>query len=261
MPRLSDEDRLLSSIPEDGTPIGNEQLSEELGWDEEKYRRVRQRLLDKGAIVKSRGRGGSVKRAYKTFDAIFGKRADSESNDGHSGVDHHSKVAKRASIKSESNSYAAVADVFAPPKPKVFIGSSREGHKIARAIQSGLDHVAECTIWDQNVFALSLSTLENLIHQTKVIQYAVLVLTPDDHAIKRNKQALVPRDNVIFELGFFVGALGRESTFFVFNRDTPPELPSDMFGVTAATYGDRSDNNWDAALGPACGKLMKAMNI
>jgi hypothetical protein len=61
-----------------------------------------------------------------------------------------------------------------------------------------------------------------------------------------------PRDNVIFELGLFMGALGRERTFIVYNRDQEIKLPSDLAGVTAARFGDRTDGNLQAALGPVC---------
>ena len=32
-------------------------------------------------------------------------------------------------------------------KPRIFIGSSREAQKIANAIHSRLQRVAECTVW------------------------------------------------------------------------------------------------------------------
>lgn len=138
------------------------------------------------------------------------------------------------------------------PRPRVFIGSSTEGLSVAKALQYGLDHSAEVTIWHQGVFGLSQGTLEDLVRTSRQYDFAVLVLTPDDLTVKRKALGNAPRDNVIFELGLFMGALDRERTFIVHSRDEPLELPSDLAGVTAARYGRRSDNNMRAALGPAC---------
>lgn len=143
--------------------------------------------------------------------------------------------------------------------PKVFIGSSLEGLEVAEAIQVGLDHDAECTIWTQGVFGLGSTTLDALLKRAKHCDWAVLVLTPDDLVNKRDKNGRIPRDNVVFELGLFMGALGRERTFMVYNRDTPMELPSDLAGVTPATYKNHSDNNVTAALGAVCTKLKTAI--
>lgn len=51
---------LLSSIPLDGTAIGNKSLREQLEWSAEQYHRVREELVREGAIRLGRGRGGSV---------------------------------------------------------------------------------------------------------------------------------------------------------------------------------------------------------
>ena len=63
--RPSDEDILLSLIPEDGTAVGNATLLRQLkqrGWSEEKYWSVRDHLLNEGVLVRGRGKGGSVRR-------------------------------------------------------------------------------------------------------------------------------------------------------------------------------------------------------
>ena len=43
-----------------GGSAGNQRLLEELGWQEDTYRRIRQQLIDAGRIRPGRGRGGSV---------------------------------------------------------------------------------------------------------------------------------------------------------------------------------------------------------
>lgn len=145
-------------------------------------------------------------------------------------------------------------------RPRIFIGSSVEGLPVAEALQLGLDHDAETTLWSQGVFGLSHGTLEDLVRASREFDFAVLVLTPDDLTIRRGTTGNSPRDNVIFELGLFMGALGRARTFIVYCRDTKPELPSDLAGVTPATYASRADGNVQAALGAACTQIKRAIS-
>lgn len=150
----------------------------------------------------------------------------------------------------------------APPKAmkaRVFIGSSVEGLAVAEAIQLGLDHTAECTVWTQGVFGLTANTLDELLALSKRVDYAVLVLTADDVTTKRNATSRTARDNVIFELGLFLGALGMGRAAMVYCRDEKPELPTDLAGITPATYAKRSDGNMQAALGTVCTLLKKEL--
>lgn len=146
-------------------------------------------------------------------------------------------------------------------KPSVFIGSSFEGHNIAEYIQINLERYVESTIWSQGVFGLSEGNLESLVKALPQFEYAVLVLTPDDLITKRGREGNSPRDNVIFETGLFMGALGRKRTFIVHCRDEQLELPSDLAGVIMAPFDKRADGNLQAALGPVCTKLKTAMKI
>lgn len=147
-----------------------------------------------------------------------------------------------------------------PSKPRIFIGSSVEGLKIAEFIQLGLEYYAECTVWHQGVFGLSKGTLEELVRAVHGFDHAVLVLTPDDLVHKRGVSRDSPRDNVVFELGLFMGALGRERTYIVYCRDKAIDLPTDLAGVTAASYAERGDGNLQAALGPVCTKIKMAID-
>lgn len=144
-------------------------------------------------------------------------------------------------------------------KPRIFVGSSVEGLPVAEAIQVGLDHHAECTLWAQGVFGLSGGTLDSLIRASKDYEFAVLVLTPDDLVHKRDVTKNSPRDNVLFELGLFIGALGRERTYITYCRDEKLDLPSDLAGVTAATFSKHSDGNLVAALGTVCTLIKSAI--
>lgn len=63
------ENQLLALIPADGTGVGNTRLLRELGWREEDYWEVRNRLVDRGLLELGRGRGGSVRRLAAVDEA------------------------------------------------------------------------------------------------------------------------------------------------------------------------------------------------
>ncbi|MFL5383686.1 MAG: nucleotide-binding protein, partial [Longimicrobiaceae bacterium] len=148
-----------------------------------------------------------------------------------------------------------------PARPRLFIGSSSEALDIARALQTQMDYDLECTIWTQGVFQPGQFTLEALVDAANGFDFAVLIAQSDDKSESRGSTFVTPRDNVLFELGMFMGILGRRRTFILYNRDAQPKLPSDLAGVTALTYATRADNNLMAALGPACYKLREEARI
>src|SRR5687767_5344141 len=104
-------------------------------------------------------------------------------------------------------------------RPYVFIGSSAEGLAVAEAIQLNLKYNCESHIWSQGLFGLSNGPLENLVKCLGEFDFAILVLTPDDLTVSRGQESQSPRDNVVFELGLFIGAIGRNRVFMVVDRD------------------------------------------
>jgi hypothetical protein len=142
-------------------------------------------------------------------------------------------------------------------RPVVFIGSSSEGLAIAQALQQNLDRYAEVILWSQGVFGLSEGTLESLVARIQDFDFAILVLTPDDLTHSRGDATQSPRDNVVFELGLFMGALGRTRSFIVYDRTADIKLPSDLAGVTPATYQPPSAGSLQSALG-ACSTAIQS---
>ncbi|HEX8697556.1 MAG TPA: TIR domain-containing protein [Myxococcaceae bacterium] len=137
-------------------------------------------------------------------------------------------------------------------RPSVFIGSSSEGLDVARAVQQELHSEADVAVWHQGVFGLNQGNLENLVLALDKYDFAILVLTADDLIEVRGQASQAPRDNVLLELGMFLGRLGRQRTFVLFDSDNRPKIPSDLAGVTLATYRVPADKNLRAGVGPAC---------
>lgn len=145
-------------------------------------------------------------------------------------------------------------------KSKVFIASSAEGLNIAYDIQTNLDHDADCTVWPQGVFELSVPPIDSLIRQLDNSDFAIFVFSPDDEVKMRGSSVSAVRDNVLFELGLFIGRLGKNRCFIVAPDAPPMRIASDLIGVTPATYSSNRDPAEMAAnLGPACQAIRRAI--
>ena len=143
---------------------------------------------------------------------------------------------------------------------KVFIGSSTEGLSIAKAICRGLRGAADVAIW-KSIFTLSEYPLDALITSSESFDFAVIVLTPDDWVSVRGETQLAPRDNLVFEIGLFMGHLGRDRTYLAYDTADRVKIPTDFKGLTAATFTRpaRGDISKDA-LAPACDEIIERIH-
>lgn len=138
-------------------------------------------------------------------------------------------------------------------KPRMFIGSSVEGLSVGDAINLNLDHEIEVTLWRTGAFDLASTALDSLVKRSTAVDFALFVFSPDDLVTIRSQQHVVVRDNVLFELGLFIGALGKDRCFIVKPRNVELHLPTDLLGVTPADYeAERSDEDIAAAVNHAC---------
>jgi hypothetical protein len=142
-------------------------------------------------------------------------------------------------------------------KPIVFVGSASESLRIADAISNNLREVAFVKPWTKG-FKLSQYTLEDLVKTASTYDFAIFVLSGDDIRESRGVEALVPRDNVIFETGLFTGVLGRDRVFVVKQKDANVQLPSDLLGLTVGDYSTPPTNqiaDWETALGYSTSRI------
>ncbi|WFR81416.1 nucleotide-binding protein [Janthinobacterium rivuli] len=141
-------------------------------------------------------------------------------------------------------------------KPRIFIGSSVEGLNVSYAVQQNLFHDAEVTVWDQDVFQLSRTTMESLTDALRDSDFAIFIFSSDDLATIRKETVNIIRDNVLFELGLFIGKLGRERVFFLVPHGGELHIPTDLLGITPGKYDStRSDGLLKAGTGPVCHQI------
>jgi predicted nucleotide-binding protein len=148
-------------------------------------------------------------------------------------------------------------------KPRLFVGSSVEGLSIAYAVARNLDpHDAEVKVWPQGVFGIATYALDSLLEALKVHDFGAFVFSPDDITVMRRQKHKTVRDNVLFELGLFMGRLGLGRAFIIAPTGTPLHLPSDLAGLMPATYEPgRARTDAVGALGIACDQIREAIRF
>lgn len=143
----------------------------------------------------------------------------------------------------------------------VFIICSTEALPIAREIENQFERDKFFVkIWTEGTFQASQYPLDSLESQLDESDFAIAIVTPDDLVESRDQKQGAPRDNVIFELGLFVGRLGRGRSFLVEPRGEEVRLPSDLKGITTIGYSTRSQQALASRLGPACNQMRDIFN-
>ena len=123
-------------------------------------------------------------------------------------------------------------------KPSVFIGSSTKSKPLANALFTHLKEDCEVSIWAYDVFTLSQSTLGTLQDELDKYDFAIFIWSPDDETTVNEKTTPAPRDNVVFETGLFMGAIGTNRVFSVLPTGRDIKVPTDLLGYSNATYDD-----------------------
>jgi predicted nucleotide-binding protein len=146
-------------------------------------------------------------------------------------------------------------------KPRMFIMSSVEGLPVANEIQAGLQHDVLATVWPNGVFWAGGYPLESLETAVSESDFGVAVaLFEDIVETARGDRKPTIRDNVLFELGMFMGRLGRRRSILVFPQQKNLVLPSDLHGLTPASYVPGPLKDLPASLGPVCTQIRKIVH-
>jgi CAP12/Pycsar effector protein, TIR domain len=123
---------------------------------------------------------------------------------------------------------------------KLFIASSSPARNTAQFLWSELQNVAknyqlelQPESWWEETFSPGVNTLDALITKSGTVDFAVILLTPDDLAHKDEYELLIPRDNCIYEAGLFTGSLGPDpKRCFLLTAIDKRALPTDLLGLT-----------------------------
>lgn len=136
-------------------------------------------------------------------------------------------------------------------KKRIFIGSSSEELTLAKSAKRMLEPEFEVTIWNDNiwdtaVFKINNNFLHDLLKATLQYDFGILLGTTDDKVIVRDQEVLQSRDNILFELGLFMGRLGLSKCAFVVEKEL--NILSDIKGISLARFSKKEPDSFINAI-------------
>ena len=145
--------------------------------------------------------------------------------------------------------------------PVLFVGSSVEGLSIAQEIQLGLkyDKIVVRPWSMPGVFGPGGISIDELIKEVELSDFAAFVFGPDDKVFSREEEQEAPRDNVVFELGLFMGQLDRFGSFIIKDQNADIKIPTDLLGVTPITYVTKRGEEISGTVATICQELRKVI--
>ena len=145
--------------------------------------------------------------------------------------------------------------------PRVFIGSSTQNINVARALSDCLEgRNFRPLVWDEGLLQQGESIFDGLIRLSKSVEFGIFIWGASDVTIGAGENIPAVRDNVVFETGLFLGALGKESVFIVADRSVPLKIPSDFEGIIRASYDGSVLGTYDrAAVSGACNEIERSI--
>lgn len=163
-------------------------------------------------------------------------------------------------LLSKSGALLKATETKVNNKRRIFIGSSTEGLDVARKIKAALKFDAHVDTWADGLFEKPgqayIEVLENVLSD---YEFAIFVFTPDDNIFSRGTISKIPRDNVIFEYGMFLGKHTRRKAFFIVPRGVDIKIMTDVLGITSLDY-DPTNVNLQSAVSDACDQIRAIIN-
>ncbi len=146
---------------------------------------------------------------------------------------------------------------------RMFIASSGKGLRYAQAIKAVIDDrfkAPVCFLWNQGAFETGRSFLDSLEQLPIKYNCGLAVFTGDDQL----GDLLAPRDNVVLELGLFLGVFQRARSFVLVEDLEKLKVPSDYQGITVKRFyslpAGASIEELHGAVQAACDDVIEHLN-
>jgi predicted nucleotide-binding protein len=122
----------------------------------------------------------------------------------------------------------------------IFLGYCSSSTATAKSVKRFLEDDLKLAVLDwQTDFAPGSSILEQIAEASARCSAGIFLFTQDDELIDRaHKDKAVPRDNVVFEAGYFTNSKGKDNVLII--REAGAKMPADLGGDIYASLEDKS---------------------
>jgi hypothetical protein len=102
---------------------------------------------------------------------------------------------------------------------------------------------ADVAVWDEATeFAIGDSILDGLLKVATAYDFALLIFGQDDSTMMGGIEIPTVRDNVIFELGLFMGQMGKDRAFWLSPTGAKaPHVATDLGGIIHLEFDEMTD--------------------
>jgi hypothetical protein len=123
----------------------------------------------------------------------------------------------------------------------IFLGYCGTSTETAKAIRRYLRNLGAHVLDWQTDFIPGRTIIDQIQQAAARCTGAVFLFTKDDDLADRRRDQSVPRDNVVFEAGYFSGLKGKRAVLII--RETGSKMPADLGGDIYAPLPNRSDTS------------------
>jgi len=123
----------------------------------------------------------------------------------------------------------------------VFLGYCGASSKTAKKVRSFLEKQAGTTVLDwKRDFTPGRSILDQIQEASNRCTAGIFLFTKDDELLEASdEQQAAPRDNVVFEAGYFASVKGKQRVLII--REKGSKMPADLGGDIYAFLEDRNN--------------------
>lgn len=169
-----------------------------------------------------------------------------------------SNFAKECSIKKQKNSKNKDSKKITKINKQVFI---IHGHDNAakQTVARFIEHLGLVPIILHEQPNKGRTLIEKVLDHSEAVNFAIALLTPDDvgHSKKSKKNENRARQNVIFEMGLFIGALKRQNVVTLLKKGI--KHPSDLDGLVYIFFDD--SDGWKLELAKELKEIFKFIDL
>lgn len=120
----------------------------------------------------------------------------------------------------------------------VFLGYSSQAAPVADKIYKFLSTTLRLRVFDWHEFHKSEAIWENIERAACYSTCGIFLFMADDKLAAR-EAGFAPRDNVVYEAGYFAGTKGRKQVLII--REDRAKLPTDLGGILYQRLASRTD--------------------